>query len=67
MREWIYSKALATLWITLAVYILIWCTVSYMGVYVTYVAGPLLLLSGLVAYSAKPREKADSKSVEWTQ
>ncbi len=36
--------------ITLLVYILIWCTVSYIGVYVTYVAMPVLIISGVIGY-----------------
>ncbi len=48
MRKWLYEKSSAVFWVTLGIYILIWCTVSYLGVYVTYVAGPLLLISGVI-------------------
>ena len=47
MKKWIYNKASVIFWITLAIYILIWLTVSYVGVYVTYVAGPVLVVAVL--------------------
>ena len=58
MKKWIYNKASVIFWITLAIYILIWLTVSYVGVYVTYVAGPVLLVSGAVAWLTSPSEDA---------
>ena len=48
MRKWLFEKSQAIFVLTLIIYILIWATVSYMGVYVTYVAGPTLLISGLI-------------------
>jgi hypothetical protein len=57
MREWLYEKSSATFWVTLIVYILIWCTVSYVGVYVTYVAGPLLLISGVIMWLSSPKNQ----------
>ncbi len=56
MRKWLYDKSFAVFWITLAIYILIWATVSYIGVYVTYVAAPLLLFSGLIMWFSKPKK-----------
>lgn len=61
MRTWLYGKALFVFWGTLGVYMLIWATVSYIGVYVTYVAGPVLLLSGLLAYSCAPKAHDQSR------
>lgn len=58
MRKWLNNTASAVFFITLGVYILIWLTVSYVGVYVTYVAGPLLILSGLVMYFTEEEEKS---------
>ena len=58
MKKWIYNKASVIFWITLAIYILIWLTVSYVGVYVTYVAGPVLVVSGAVAWLTSPSEDA---------
>uniref|UniRef100_UPI003F74307A hypothetical protein n=1 Tax=Aeromonas caviae TaxID=648 RepID=UPI003F74307A len=45
----------------LALYILIWCTVSYIGVQVTYVLGPIILMFGLIAYFTAPSEKLIDK------
>lgn len=50
MKRWIHSKATFIFILTLIIYILIWCTVSYVGVYVTYVAGPILLTSGFLSW-----------------
>lgn len=48
MKNWIHHKAKIIFGFTLAIYLLIWLTVSYVGVYVTYVAGPILLISGVI-------------------
>jgi len=58
MRNWIHGKASVVFWLTLAIYILIWLTVSYVGVYVTYVAGPILVVSGAIAWFTSPSEDA---------
>lgn len=58
MKNWIHDKASLIFWITLVIYILIWLTVSYVGVYVTYVAGPVLVVSGTVAWLTYPSEDA---------
>lgn len=50
MKRWIHSKATFIFVLTLIIYVLIWCTVSYVGVYVTYVAGPILLTSGFLSW-----------------
>lgn len=50
MKKWVHSKATLVFLLTLAIYIFIWCTVSYVGVYVTYVAGPVILVSGFLAW-----------------
>jgi hypothetical protein len=50
MKRWIHSKATLIFVLTLIIYVLIWCTVSYVGVYVTYVAGPILLTSGFLSW-----------------
>ena len=58
MKKWIHEKSSVVFWITLAVYILIWLTVSYVGVYVTYVAGPVLVVSGAIAWLTSTSEDA---------
>lgn len=56
MKEWLHDKSVVVFWLTLAIYVLIWLTVSYIGVYVTYVAGPLLLISGVIAWLSEPND-----------
>ena len=58
MRQWIHNKASVIFWITLAIYILIWLTVSYVGVYVTYIAGPVLVISGAIVWLTSSSEDA---------
>ncbi len=58
MKVWIYNKSVMVFWLTLAIYALIWLTVSYIGVYVTYVAGPVLAISGLLALLTSPGDEA---------
>lgn len=59
MRQWIHNKASVIFWFTFVIYILIWLTVSYAGVYVTYVAGPVLVVSGAIAWLTSPYGYAD--------
>ena len=54
MRPMLHRIAAAVFWITLAVYLLIWLPVSYVGVKVTYTAAPILLVSGLAAWLLRP-------------
>lgn len=58
MKNWIHTRSLGLFCLTLVIYILIWLTVSYVGVYVTYVAGPILLVSGIIAWLTSPGNKA---------
>ncbi len=58
MRQWIHKKASVIFWITLVIYVLIWLTVSYVGVYVTYVAGPVLVVSGAIAWLTSTSDDA---------
>ncbi len=55
MRNWLHEKSSIVFFVTLFVYILIWATVSYLGVYVTYVAGPVLVVSGILAWFTAPK------------
>ena len=61
MKSKIHDFFQAVFIITLIIYIGIWLTVSYVGVYVTYVAGPILLISGLFMYIFSPKEGKDQK------
>ena len=42
---------------TLALYLITLITVSYVGVYLTYVAVPVIIISGLIMYWTRPREE----------
>lgn len=61
MKKWLYNKSLIVFWATLSVYALIWATVSYIGVYVTYVAGSLLVISGMIMWLSSPENNDKSK------
>lgn len=56
-----YKKAAFVFWTTLGLYLITLFTVSYVGVYLTYVAIPLISLSGLVMLIAKPSKKSQTK------
>ena len=53
----------ALLVITLLIYIGIWVTVSYVGVYVTYVAAPIIFISGVMMYLCGEKEN-DGKNTK---
>lgn len=59
MRSWIHRKTKVIFWVTLAIYLLIWLTVSYVGVYVTYVAAPILVVSGVLSWLTLPSSKTE--------
>lgn len=50
MRKWLYERSLILCVCSILLYGLICYTVSYVGVYVTYVLGPIILVSGFLAY-----------------
>ena len=56
-----YEKAAFVFWTTLGLYLLTLFTVSYVGVYLTYVAIPFISLSGLVVLIAKPSKKNQAR------
>lgn len=62
-----HSKASFVFWLTLALYLVTLFTVTYVGVYLTYIALPLLVISGLIMKCTKPKPEVqkfydDSKS-----
>lgn len=61
-----YKKSAFVFWVTLALYLITLFTVSYVGVYLTYFALPVIVLSGLAMLFAKPsrknQETIDAKS-----
>lgn len=52
-----HAKATFTFWLTLSLYLVTLFTVSYVGVYLTYVAIPLLVVSGLVMKCSTPKSE----------
>ncbi len=56
MRKWIFEKSMFVFFITLALYIFTIGSVPYVGVYLTYVAIPVIVLSGLIAFISKNGE-----------
>ena len=63
MKEWIHCKTTVIFWTTLSIYVLICFTVSYVGVYVTYVAGPILLVTGILAWLTKPSSNPNKSNM----
>lgn len=49
-----YAKAAFVFWTCLILYIFTLCTVTYVGVYLTYIAIPIIAISGLVMKCATP-------------
>lgn len=56
MRESIFKFSIVTFLLTLFVYVLTLTYVSYVGVKLTYVAVPVIVISGLIAYLTRPKE-----------
>ena len=48
MKSWLYDKSSIIFWWTLILYLITIFTVSYVGVYLTYVAIPVIVISGLI-------------------
>ena len=55
MRQWIHGKASASFWFTAIIYGITLVAVSYVGVYLTYVAVPTLIISGCIAWWTRER------------
>ena len=52
-----YRYATLVFWLTLILYLTTLFTVSYVGVYLTYIAIPILVLSGLIMKFSTPKDK----------
>lgn len=59
MRYFLYKLSSVVSLFTLAIYVLTLLTVSYVGVYLTYVAVPVIVVFGSLAYFLAP-EQVDS-------
>jgi hypothetical protein len=57
MRQWLFKASLVVLFLlTLGVYALTLTYVSYVGVKLTYVAVPVIVLTGFIAYLTRPKD-----------
>jgi c-di-AMP phosphodiesterase-like protein len=60
-----HEKAKFVFTLTLVLYLITLFTVSYVGVYLTYIALPVIVISGLIMYITEPKndmiEQEDSK------
>lgn len=56
MRESFFKSSIVTFLLTLFVYALTLAYASYVGVYLTYVAVPVIVVSGLLAYLTRPKD-----------
>lgn len=52
-----YKISSFVFWVALGLYIITLLTVSYVGVYLTYIAIPVIVVSGLIMRVAKPKYK----------
>lgn len=52
-----HEKANFVFWITLVLYLITLFTVSYVGVYLTYIALPVIIISGFIAYVTRPKDE----------
>lgn len=50
-----YEKSAFVFWVTLILYLITLSTVSYVGVYLTYIAIPMIVISGLIMKLTKPK------------
>ena len=55
-----HEKAAFVFWVTLILYLITLATVTYVGVYLTYIAIPIIVLSGLIMKITKPKETPES-------
>lgn len=56
MRRKIHETCEMIFFLTLVLYLVTLFTVSYVGVYLTYVAIPVLVISGSVAWISRPND-----------
>ncbi|PQA83845.1 hypothetical protein C5F52_05115 [Limnohabitans sp. TS-CS-82] len=61
MRKSTYKVFSIVFWSTLVLYLITLATVSYVGVYLTYVALPIIVISGMAAYFLEPKITAQKE------
>ncbi len=60
LKKFLYKSSLVIFLFTLSIYVLTLMTVSYVGVYLTYVAVPVIIVFGSLAYFLAPKEVAST-------
>jgi hypothetical protein len=60
MRKWLHEKCSAVFFLTLIIYLITLFTVQDVGVYLTYVAIPVIVISGSVAYITRPTDASET-------
>ncbi len=64
MERIMHSKAAFVFWMTLFLYLTTLFTVSYVGVHLTYIAIPMIVISGVIMLITKPSKKYTSTKQE---
>jgi len=57
VKNWLYKKCEVIFILTLIIYLITISTVSYVGVYLTYVAAPVIVISGFIYYLTRPKRQ----------
>ena len=50
MKSWLHDKCSVIFWLTLSAYALTLYFASYVGVFLTYIAVPTVVITGFLAY-----------------
>ncbi|MBT0028428.1 hypothetical protein J4H40_03210 [Vibrio alginolyticus] len=61
MKKWLYENCSVIFWLTFITYALTLYFASYVGVYLTYVAVPTIVITGFIAYLTRPKEEQNNK------
>ncbi|WP_157532763.1 hypothetical protein [Moritella dasanensis] len=57
MKNWLHDKCSVIFLITLVVYLATLYFVSFVGVLLTYIAVPIIVVTGVLAYATRPANK----------
>lgn len=55
MKKWLHEKCSVIFLLTLIIYLITIFTVPYVGVYLTYVAIPVIVLTGFISYITRSK------------
>lgn len=57
MKNWLHDKCSVIFLLTLVVYLVTLYFVSFVGVLLTYIAVPIIAVTGSIAYATRPTAK----------